>query len=91
MEIVKNGVKITCNEEVDEKELLVYLEMENERFPYRKIDELEIKIIGDDVFLLPKFHSIVRLRRITGYLSNIQNFNQAKVEEAHDRIKHIKS
>ena len=30
-----------------------------------------------------------RIRRITGYLSTLPNFNDAKRAEEHDRIKHI--
>ena len=91
LEIVINGVNIVCNEKITVDELQKYLELEQKRFPYRKIDKLVIEISGEDVFLKPVFNSVIRLRRITGYLSNINNFNNAKQEEAHDRVKHIKS
>jgi hypothetical protein len=32
---------------------------------------------------------IVRTRRITGYLSNLQNFNTSKSYEERDRVKHF--
>ncbi|VBB05200.1 ribonucleoside-triphosphate reductase anaerobic [Lucifera butyrica] len=32
---------------------------------------------------------ISRVRRITGYLSNMNNFNDAKKAELHDRYKHM--
>lgn len=33
---------------------------------------------------------IKRVRRITGYLSNLTSFNDAKTCEEHDRVKHLK-
>lgn len=90
MKVIKNGVKIFCNIEISDFEVDEYLKIERDRFPYRKPDELHIKIDGDEVLLLPKFYSVIRLRRITGYLSNVKNFNQAKVEESNDRVKHFK-
>ena len=39
LEIVINGVNIVCNEKIAVEELQKYLELEQKRFPYRKIDK----------------------------------------------------
>lgn len=51
--------------------------------------ELELELDGDFVITKPKYNTIKRVRRITGYLSDVNNFNHAKKSEEHDRIKHI--
>ena len=89
MEITVDGIKIVCNVKIGKKEVRKYIKFEKERFPYKKIDELCIEINGDDVLLKPRFQTIVRLRRITGYMSNVNNFNQAKKEEANDSSRGI--
>ena len=39
---------------------------------------LDIKVDGDEEVVLTPHYTIVRVRRITGYLSNVKNFNAAK-------------
>ena len=51
--------------------------------------ELELELDGDFVITKPKHNTIKRVRRITGYLSDVNNFNPAKKSEEHDRVKHI--
>lgn len=51
--------------------------------------ELELVLDGDYVVIKPKYNTISRIRRITGYLSEVNNFNHAKKSEEHDRVKHI--
>lgn len=51
--------------------------------------ELELALDGDYVVIKPKYNTISRIRRITGYLSEVNNFNHAKKSEEHDRVKHI--
>ena len=51
--------------------------------------ELELELDGDFVITKPKYNTIKRVRRITGYLSDVNNFNHAKKSEEHDRVKHI--
>lgn len=33
--------------------------------------------------------SFIRIRRVTGYLSPVTQFNNAKQAEEHDRVKHL--
>lgn len=51
--------------------------------------ELELALDGDYVVIKPRYNTISRIRRITGYLSEVNNFNHAKKSEEHDRVKHI--
>ena len=44
--------------------------------PEKRLVELDIKIKDDDVLLTPHYDTIVRVRRITGYLSNVKNFKE---------------
>ena len=82
-----DNVKINCNEEISEKEAAAYINMM--KSPEKRLVELDIKIKDDDVILTPHYDTIVRVRRITGYLSNVNNFNSAKKHEASDRVKHF--
>ena len=58
--------------------------------PNKKLVSLEIKLDGDYLLLRPHYDTVRRIRRITGYLSEVTNFNSAKRAEEHDRVKHIK-
>lgn len=86
--MIVNNVKVNCNEEINEKEAAEYINMI--KSPEKRLVELDIKIKDDDVLLTPHYDTIVRVRRITGYLSNVNNFNQAKKHEQSDRVKHFK-
>ena len=85
--MIVNNVKVNCNEEINEKEAAEYVNMM--KSPEKRLVELDIKIKDDDVLLTPHYDTIVRVRRITGYLSNVKNFNAAKKSEASDRVKHF--
>ena len=85
--MIVNNVKVNCNEEISEKEAAEYINMM--KSPEKRLVELDIKIKDDDVLLTPHYDTIVRVRRITGYLSNVKNFNAAKKSEQSDRVKHF--
>ena len=85
--MIVNNVKVNCNEEISEKEAAEYVNMM--KSPEKRLVELDIKIKDDDVLLTPHYDTIVRVRRITGYLSNVKNFNAAKRHEQSDRVKHF--
>lgn len=51
--------------------------------------ELELALDGDYMVIKPRYNTIGRVRRITGYLSEVNNFNHAKKSEERDRVKHI--
>ena len=85
--MIVNNVKVNCNEEISEKEAAEYVNMM--KSPEKRLVELDVKIKDDDVVLTPHYDTIVRVRRITGYLSNVNNFNSAKKHEQSDRVKHF--
>lgn len=82
------GIKITGN--VSEKEAQAYVEYLEEKYN-RKLESLNIKVDGEFVDLSYEFEHINfdRIRRITGYLvGTMDNWNDAKSSEEHDRVKH---
>lgn len=55
----------------------------------KDIAEIRLSIDGSEVIVETYEKSpIKRVRRITGYLSNIENFNKAKQAECRDRVIH---
>lgn len=50
---------------------------------------LTLDTVGDITIKSYKKTPIKRIRRVTGYLSEEHNFNNAKHQELNDRIKHI--
>ena len=85
--MILDNVKINCNIEISEAEARSYFNLM--KSPEKRLVELDIKIKDDDVLLTPHYDTIVRVRRITGYLSNVKNFNAAKRHEQSDRVKHF--
>lgn len=70
----------------------IYSEIEDlEKSTHRKVVKIEIEDRGDGTCLQRVWFSKVpfaRLRRITGYLSNVDNWNAAKLAELKDRVTH---
>ena len=85
--MILDNVKINCNIEISAEEARSYFSLM--KSPEKRLVELDIKIKDDDVLLTPHYDTIVRVRRITGYLSNVKNFNAAKRHEQSDRVKHF--
>ena len=85
--MIIDNVQINCKNEISEQEALAYCNLM--KSPEKRLVELDITIEGDDVNLKPHYDTIVRVRRITGYLSNVKNFNAAKRHEQSDRVKHF--
>lgn len=86
-------MKITVvNGEMESGEKIEYMKYVKEKYPDREIEELIITIDGDEVALETHFKQppkFVRIRRITGYLvSSMSKWNNAKLAEEHDRVKH---
>ena len=86
--MIVDNIKINCNIEISEEEARSYFSLM--KSPEKRLVELDIKIKDDDVLLTPHYDTIIRVRRITGYLSNVKNFNAAKQNEQSDRVKHFK-
>ncbi|MDR3349653.1 MAG: hypothetical protein LBO03_08715 [Acidaminococcales bacterium] len=89
MQFVFNDVVVKCPDEMPMQEAQGYVRDQLDLKPAQRLVEMEIGIDGDDVKLEPHYASVVRVRRITGYLSTIPRFNDAKIEEEESRLKHI--
>ena len=85
--MIVDNIKINCNIEISAEEARSYFNLM--KSPEKRLVELDITIEGDEVNLKPHYDTIVRVRRITGYLSNVKNFNAAKRHEQSDRVKHF--
>lgn len=84
---LRNGdISTIPQEEVNE-----YVKYVKEKYPDEIIDEIILEFEGEDVKIETHKHSapFVRLRRITGYLTNsLERWNNGKRAEEHDRVKH---
>jgi Oxygen-sensitive ribonucleoside-triphosphate reductase len=89
--IIVDGIKITADEGItsDEIEDTVQHEKNLWRADGNQIATIELKLDGDKIVLAAIEKSPVkRVRSITGYLSNIESFNDAKQAECRDRVSH---
>ena len=84
-------VKVTAAEGISQAEIDTILAKEAAAYEARgkRLGELNLELAGDEIVVhsSPVSH-ITRVRRITGYLSNQDNFNDAKRGELRDRAKH---
>lgn len=85
--MVINGVKINCNEELQEEEINAYIERADKG---KHLIALDIEVDGEYVDLHYHYAKpFERIRRITGYLTgDIRTWNDAKRQELNDRVKH---
>ena len=76
--IIVDGIKITADEGItsDEIEDIVQHEKNLWRADGKQIATIELKL--DGVLAAIEKSPVKRVRRITGYLSNIESFNDAK-------------
>ena len=84
---LKNGDISTVSSE----EIVAYKKYVTEKYPDEVIDEIILEFEGEDVKIETHKHSVpfVRLRRITGYLTNsLERWNNGKRAEERDRVKH---
>lgn len=91
MKEINNVVVSVNNGEMEDKEIVAYIEYLEKKFPDETLKSLTITIDGDEVDLDYSFYPLgfERIRRITGYLvGTLDRFNDAKAAEEHDRVKH---
>ena len=87
-----DGVKIVADPILTNEEIAHFVAEEKRLWEgkNKKLGQLELGIEGEEIILKATEKSpIRRVRRITGYLSSIDNFNDAKVAECNDRAKHV--
>ena len=79
------------NGEMDDREINNYIQYVKEKYKDETLVSLTLTIDGDyvDMNYHLKPQPIERIRRITGYLvGTLERFNDAKVAEERDRVKH---
>ncbi|ABO51097.1 hypothetical protein Dred_2587 [Desulforamulus reducens MI-1] len=85
-------MKITIYGDVTKAEIDSIVAEEKERFAARgkEIATIEISVVGQEELEIKTWakSDIRRVRRITGYLSTVDRFNDAKQEELGDRVVH---
>ena len=76
--------------ELSEKEKQAYIDYVQKKNPNMEIEWINITIDGEYANLKYKVKPIPfdRIRRITGYLSEVRQFNNGKKGELRDRVKH---
>ena len=90
--MIINGIPVTADPALSSEEITVYVEAEAEQWKRKnkEIARMELSLDGDEVIIKAVEKSPVRrVRRITGYLSSVDNFNDAKRAECADRVSHI--
>lgn len=85
-------MKITVNGNVDQKEIDSIVAEEKERLAAmgKEVGTIEISVVSPEELEVKTWakSNIRRVRRITGYLSTADRFNDAKQEELRDRVVH---
>ena len=77
--------------ELGDDEIDVYVKQMIDKHGEDKIDSITIKVDGEYVDVethLKTVKPFQRIRRITGYLTNLNRANNAKTAEIADRVKH---
>lgn len=87
-----NQVVVTYDPELSMDEITAIVKEEVKLWgdKSKELARVEITLDGDDIIVKSVEKSPVRrVRRITGYLSNVENFNDAKQAELAQRYKHM--
>lgn len=79
------------NGDMEEEEILAYIQYLKDKFKDETLTSLTLTLDGD--FVDMQYHlqpqPMERIRRITGYLvGTLDRFNDAKAAEERDRVKH---
>ena len=86
-----DGIKVIADPTLTNEEILLFVAEEKRLWESnnKKLGQLELGLDGEEVIVKGTEKSpIRRVRRITGYLSSIDNFNEAQVAECTDRAQH---
>lgn len=89
MNIIIDGINVTYDEGVTDAEIKEHFaeELATYKMAGKKMAFVTISIDGDELLIRSVEKSpIRRLRRITGYLSQIDSFNEGKRAELNDRV-----
>ena len=86
-----DGVKVIAYPGLRTEEIHYFVaeEKRQKKNKNKQLGQLELGLDGEEVILKGTEKSpIRRIRRITGYLSSIDNFNDAKIAECRARVTH---
>lgn len=89
MEFVVQGVRVKSPEGMGEDEARAYLTDIAPELNGKRLLAVDIELEGSQVLISPHYDTVVRLRRITGYLSDLNKFNEAKRAEQEARRSHF--
>jgi hypothetical protein len=82
-------MKITIGEGITQSEADFLIDEEVGKHEY-ELSSIDMKVDDNEIVVTAvEMSPITRVRRLTGYLSVLTNFNDAKAAEEHDRVKHI--
>lgn len=91
--MIIDGINVVADKGVTEEEIQAVLTEEKQLWEKRgkKLGEIEVSIESDELVIKAYERSpIKRVRRITGYLSTVERFNDAKQAELLNRVKHVR-
>ncbi len=86
-----DGVKVFADPVLTHEEIAFFVAEEKRLWENnnKKLGQLDLVLDGEEIVVKATEKSpIRRVRRITGYLSSIDNFNDAKVAECNERTQH---
>lgn len=90
--MIVDGIKVVADPALTREEISYFVSEEKRLWETKnkKLGLLELTLDGEEVIVKASEKSpIRRIRRITGYLSSIDNFNDAKVAECNARTNHV--
>lgn len=92
--MIVDGIHVIADKGVTDAEIQAVVNEEKQLWEKKgkALDKIEVSIEDDELVVKALERSpITRVRRITGYLSTIDHFNDAKQAELLDRVKHVRS
>ena len=90
--MVHNGIAVTVQDGIAPAQAQALAEEETARWQAsgKALASIDLALDGDDVVITAVEKSpIRRVRRITGYLSTVDHFNDAKRAELRARVQHL--
>jgi anaerobic ribonucleoside-triphosphate reductase activating protein len=91
--MIVDGIHVFAEDAVTEAEIQTVVNEEKQLWERKgkKLGKIEIGVENDELVIkTSELSPITRVRRITGYLSTIDHFNDAKQAELLDRVKHVR-
>lgn len=90
--MIIKGINVVAAPELSDREIhkVVNDEIKIWTSKNKTLAKVELSLDGENILVTAIEKSpIRRVRRITGYLSNMENFNDAKLSELNNRVQHV--